>query len=89
MQVIQQQLPNHTYLPQLYSTQQHGMLLPGNLAIQQHSMGALQGLNLQLQSKPHMDHTKQGAPGTTTTIIPAVSIASVTPGAKVRAVGLS
>ncbi|KAH6931787.1 hypothetical protein HPB50_000385 [Hyalomma asiaticum] len=83
VQVIQQSLPNH-YLPQLYSTQQQ-MLLPGNLAIQQHSMGALQGLNLQLQSKAHVDPTKQGGaagPHGTTTIIPAVSIASVNPGGK-------
>ncbi|KAH7957393.1 hypothetical protein HPB52_018543 [Rhipicephalus sanguineus] len=82
VQVIQQSLPNH-YLPQLYSQQQ--MLLPGNLAIQQHSMGALQGLNLQLQSKAHVDPTKQGGAGGphgTTTIIPAVSIASVNPGGK-------
>ncbi|KAH8039234.1 hypothetical protein HPB51_005480 [Rhipicephalus microplus] len=81
VQVIQQSLPNH-YLPQLYSQQ---MMLPGNLAIQQHSMGALQGLNLQLQSKAHVDHTKQGGAGGphgTTTIIPAVSIASVNPGGK-------
>ncbi|KAL1484428.1 hypothetical protein MTO96_032592 [Rhipicephalus appendiculatus] len=62
VQVIQQSLPNH-YLPQLYSQQQ--MLLPGNLAIQQHSMGALQGLNLQLQSKAHVDPTKQGGAGGT------------------------
>ncbi|KAL3222740.1 hypothetical protein MRX96_000628 [Rhipicephalus microplus] len=61
VQVIQQSLPNH-YLPQLYSQQ---MMLPGNLAIQQHSMGALQGLNLQLQSKAHVDHTKQGGAGGT------------------------